>query len=197
MIKVMKFTSQDAYMAWADERQAKDQTIDEIVCIVDEGFRLSIDLTTKCARPTTAIRRLFKQLHGIPELEGWDEGINESISHGYYSDYAPKNFSWGVEHYGDDDYDEYYVYINIYREAADTEESEQAKAADEPVAGATYAGEPVTLDNIAHEFSRQHKFYDERWGRAHRDTTDCIIEFHFQWNDSDGFEHSSRKCWNA
>lgn len=63
------------------------------------------------------------------------------------------------------------------------------EAVDEPIAGTTYAGEPVTLEAIAHEFARQPKYYDER---ARRDTTDSIIEYHFQWCDSDGYE---RRDW--
>ena len=204
-MKVMKFTSQDAYEAWVDERKENDQSINEIVCIVDEGFRLSVDLTTACAKPTTAIRRMFQELGDMPELDGWQDGMTEAVENGVFGESAPHDWSWGVENYGDEDYDEYYVFITVYRTESkfDTTEAESeqednaaltAEAEDEPVAGATSAGEPVTLEAIAHEFSRQHKFYDERWGRAHRDTTDCIIEFHFQWNDSDGFE---RRDWVA
>lgn len=68
---------------------------------------------------------------------------------------------------------------------ANTAESES----DESVAGATYAGEPVTLEAIAHEFARQPKYYDERWTRSFRDSTDSVIKFHYTWDDSDGFEH--------
>jgi len=202
-MRVMKFKSQDEYEKWVDERQENDQSIDEIVVVVDEGFRVSVDLTTACKKPATAIRRMFKELSGIPELDGWQDGMTESIENGYYSDSDPRNYAWGVENYGDEDYDEYYVFLVVYREVTDTDtvepESEQEDNAvcteetvDEPIAGATSAGEPVTLDSIAREFSRQQKYYDEHWARSHRDSADSVVEYHYTWNDSDGFE---RRDW--
>ena len=101
---------------------------------------------------------------------------NESTGHGYY--------------YAVDCVDE----ADSVESTADTAEPEQednavAEVANEPVAGATHAGEPVTLDSIAHEFSRQQKYHDEQWARSHRDSTDSVVEYHYTWDDSDGFEH--------
>lgn len=199
-MRVMKFKSQDEYEKWVDERQENDRSINEIVCIVDEGFRLSVDLITACKKPATAIRRMFKELNDIPELDGWQDGMTESIENGVYSDSASHDWAYGVENYGDEDYDEYYVYLTVYRAETEAETAEPEpeqednadlteEAADEPVAGAIYAGEPVTLETIAHEFSRQHKYYDERWARSHRDSTDSVVEFHYQWRDSDDAEY--------
>lgn len=103
---------------------------------------------------------------------------DESTGHGYY--------------YAVDCVDE----ADSVESTADTAESEQEdnavlteEAADEPVAGAASAGEPVTLDAIAREFSRQQKYYDEHWARSHRDSTDSIVEFHYRWRDSDDAEY--------
>lgn len=101
---------------------------------------------------------------------------DESTGHGYY--------------YAVDCVDE----ADSVESTADTAEPEQednavAEVANEPVAGATYAGEPVTLDSIAHEFSRQQKYYDEHWARSHPYSTDGVVEFHYQWCDSDDAEY--------
>ena len=131
------FESMEQFSTWSEEQENEDN----IVTIVEEGGWYRVDLTTYCARPTTAIRRLFAQIRDIKDFDGWEECMVESVQSGYYhmNDHTmgdgSKNeypgYSWGVEMLrGKEDNTPayWYVFINI-RSDADRERIEAEQKA--------------------------------------------------------------------
>lgn len=131
------FESMNEFSTWSEETENEDN----IVSIVEEGGWYRVDLTTYCARPTTAIRRLFAQVSDIKDFEGWEAEMTASVKDGYYhlNDHTmgdgSKNeypmYSWGVEMLWDKEDDTpayWYVFINI-RSDADRERIEAEQKA--------------------------------------------------------------------
>lgn len=136
------FESMSDFENWNDATEDKDN----IVTIIEEGGWYRVDLTTYCARPSTAIRRLFAQLRDIKDFEGWEECMIESVQSGYYhlNDHTmgdgSKNpypsYSWGVEQLWEKTEESpayWYVFINIMTDAERerVEAEQKAKAEQE------------------------------------------------------------------
>lgn len=141
MMKMKRFASQDEFEAWVDERQENGLSIDEIVTVVDDGKKISVDLTTECVKPETAIRRMLKGLGDIPELDGWQACMTEAVANGVFDESAGNDWAWGVDC---PDENTYYVYLIVYRaetEAETVAESEAQSVESEPVAEADTAAE--------------------------------------------------------
>lgn len=133
------FESMSDFENWNDATEDKDN----IVTIIEEGGWYRVDLTTYCARPSTAIRRLFAQLRDIKDFTGWEECMIESVQSGYYhlndhtmadgSNNPYPSYSWGVEQLWEKTEESpayWYVFINIMTDA------ERERVADEQIAQA-------------------------------------------------------------
>lgn len=135
------FESMDEFSIWSDEQENEDN----IVTIVEEGGWYRVDLTTYCARPTTAIKRLFAQLRDIKDFTGWEECMIESVQSNYWhmndmtmadgSKNEYPGYSWGVEELWEKTEDSpayWYVFINIRsdadRERVEAEQKAKAEA---------------------------------------------------------------------
>lgn len=125
-----KFESFDSYESWTEKYENRyGHDYEEVLVVIDDGWKIACDLMTECKTWQTAVRRFTKLLKDAsPEAFGWAEGIKESCESGYFSDTtgwqpawmtdpeeiknAAKNgmYSWGVEAIGED---RYYVFLNI------------------------------------------------------------------------------------
>lgn len=125
------FDSFDKYEAWADTfENASDYQ--EIPAIIDDGWRVSMDLFVECKSYKTAIRRFAKAFRSsFPDVTDWAESMAESCENGYWKDrvwYDSKSamenreisetfgtFSWGVE----ENMEGYwYIFLNVSGEYA-------------------------------------------------------------------------------
>lgn len=129
-MEVKKFESFAAYEAWTDTfNNAFEYQM--IPTIVDDGWKVSIDLFTECKSAKTAIRRFVRIFsESFPDVKDWGEGMLESIESGYwhsdshgYQDAEEERriaqtfgaFSWGIEEATDG---EWYIYLNVSGEYA-------------------------------------------------------------------------------
>lgn len=135
------FESMSDFENWNDATEDKDN----IVTIIEEGGWYRVDLTTYCARPSTAIRRLFAQLRDIKDFTGWEECMIESVQSNYWhmndmtlgdgSKNPCPSYSWGVEQLWEKAEESpayWYVFINIMtdaeRERVEAEQKAKAEA---------------------------------------------------------------------
>ena len=134
------FESMSDFENWNDATEDKDN----IVTIIEEGGWYRVDLTTYCARPSTAIRRLFAQLRDIKDFTGWEECMIESIQSNYWhmndmtmgdgSKNPYPSYSWGVEQLWEKTEESpayWYVFINIMTDAERERVEAQQKAKQE------------------------------------------------------------------
>lgn len=129
-MKVKKFESFSEYEAWADTFENAFE-YQMIPALVDDGWKVSIDLFTECKSAKTAIRRFVRIFsESFPDVKDWGEGMLESIESGYwhsdsrgYQDAEEERriartfgaFSWGVEEPMDG---EWYIFLNVSGEYA-------------------------------------------------------------------------------
>lgn len=129
-MEVKKFESFAAYEAWTDTFENAFE-YQMIPTIVDDGWKVSIDLFTECKSAKTAIRRFVRIFsESFPDVKDWGEGMLESIESGYwhsdshgYQDAEEERriaqtlgaFSWGIEEAMDG---EWYIYLNVSGEYA-------------------------------------------------------------------------------
>lgn len=129
-MEVKKFESFAAYEAWTDTFENAYE-YQMIPTIVDDGWKVSIDLFTECKSAKTAIRRFVRIFsESFPDVKDWGEGMLESIESGYwhsdshgYQDAEEERriaqtfgaFSWGIEEAMDG---EWYIYLNVSGEYA-------------------------------------------------------------------------------
>lgn len=159
------FESMSVFENWNDATEDKDN----IVTIIEEGGWYRIDLTTHCARATTAIRRLFSQVKDIKDFDGWEECMTESVHSNYWhmndmtmgdgSKNPYPSYSWGVEQLWektDDSPAYWYVFINIMTDA------ERERVADEQIAQAeAERGEAMPIwSTTEHNRKEQRGEYD-------------------------------------
>lgn len=169
MRKTMKFANQNEYEKWVDEQQEHCEHTDEIVCVVDDGRELTAELTTTCNEPVTAVFRLFEGLDE-PELDGWQDVMAKAVSNGVYSDSADGD--WECVPVNAEYYHGYYVRLTVYRSQVDEEEAKE-----------------IALSAIAREFAKQQKYYKEKWSYDHPDTSDCLVQYWYDWKDDDGVRY--------
>ena len=174
MRRTMKFANRYEYEKWVDEQQRRCEHTDEIVCVVDDGRRLTAELTTMCDEPVTAVHRLFEELDE-PELDDWQDRMVEAVSNGIYSDSVDGDGEWKCVHVGDDYYNGYYVSATVYRGQVDEGKVKE-----------------IALSAIAREFAQQQKYYgfcNERWVYGLPDTNDYVVQYWYDWRDNGGVRH--------
>jgi len=80
--KMRRFDSEDSFFAWADagkEKCFEDGTYIYVPVLIDNGWKISADFATDCAKPETAVKRFFRTFSGVPELAEWEETVLESM----------------------------------------------------------------------------------------------------------------------
>lgn len=129
-MKVKKFDSFSEYDAWTETfDNAADYQM--IPTIIDDGWKVSIDLFIECKKAKTAIRRFISTFSEyFPDVKDWGDGMLESIEAGYwhsdshgYQDAEEERriantfgaFSWGVEETMEG---VWYIYLNVSGEYA-------------------------------------------------------------------------------
>lgn len=129
-MKVKKFISYREYENWADTfDNASDYQM--IPTIIDDGWKISMDLFSECKSAKTAIRRFVRTFsENFPNVKDWGEGMMESIESGYWHDdsHGYKSaeeerkiaktfgaFSWGIEETMEG---EWYIFLNVSGEYA-------------------------------------------------------------------------------
>lgn len=115
MKNTMVFESMEAYEKWLD----KIEIIDEIPCVIFDGWKFAADLQTECKSYKTALKRFEKAIADAhPAAKTYIEGMKESAEGGMYKDsFTSKDeegkihmYSWGIEKIDDD---LYYLYLNF------------------------------------------------------------------------------------
>lgn len=125
-----KFTSYEQYEIWT-EKFDNCSDYEEIPTLIDDGWKLAMDMFVECKSYKTALRRFAKAFGCTDENAGvkdWIEGMTESCESGYFSDTAgwhpawtndPEEirkaaeggtYSWGVEEL---DEGRWYIFLNI------------------------------------------------------------------------------------
>ena len=120
-----KFSSFDEYEAWTEKFESPAD-YQEIPTIIDDGWKVAMDLFSECKSYKTAIRRFVKAYSdGCGDVKDWGEGMLESCGNGYwkdsstgYQDAAEErriaqdfgSFSWGVEETSDG---LWYIFLNV------------------------------------------------------------------------------------
>lgn len=91
--KMRRFDSTDSFLAWADagnEKCFEDGTYIYVPVLVDNGWKISADFATDCAKPETAVKRFFRAFSEVPELAEWEETLMEylenNVSHQGYDE---------------------------------------------------------------------------------------------------------------
>lgn len=125
-MKTMEFHSYDEYEAWTEQFDEAYE-YQNIPSLIDDGWKIMMDMFTECKSYKTALRRFEKAFGDHDQsVKDWLEGIKESCENGYFKDtcrpgwnateeeikefYAGGTFSWGVEEV-DDGY--WYIFLNI------------------------------------------------------------------------------------
>lgn len=125
---MMKFSSLAEYESWTGTfENASDY--EGVPVVIDDGWKISVDMCTACKSYKTAIRRFEKTFREVSgEIAGWIQCIKESCESGYFEDitgwrpawsndpeeikaYSKKGvYSWGVEETSEG---HWYVFLNI------------------------------------------------------------------------------------
>lgn len=130
-MKTKIFKSFKEYESWT-ERFENCSDYEEIPCVIDNGWKISMDMLTECRSWKTALRRFEKQFKDVDENAGitdWVEGIRESCENGYFKDAMTMydkeeekktaqtfgTYSWGIEDVGEN---YWYIFLNISGEYA-------------------------------------------------------------------------------
>lgn len=123
MEKLIRFSNIDDYFEWTDRFENAFE-YQEIPVVIDDGWKISMDLITYCKSYKTAIRRFAKAFMDVEQAEGWFEGIRETCDNGCFEDLNGWKvwgederetrkrgcYSWGVEEVDDGCW---YVFLNI------------------------------------------------------------------------------------
>lgn len=127
-MKFKKFASFDEYEAWFDSfENASD--VEQIPCMIDDGWKIAIDMMTECKSWKTAVRRFGKTFCNVSEdVDAWIEGMEESCSNGCFKDLTgwimagcndPREISnqakYGTYNWSVEEVSEglWYIYLNI------------------------------------------------------------------------------------
>ena len=92
----------------------------ETVFVIREGGWIKTDLFTECKRASTAVKRFFRGLDGMPWFDGWEDCILEAIENGCYkqNDFTmgdgtrneEPSWAWELEEVMDG---EWYMFLNV------------------------------------------------------------------------------------
>ena len=112
----MKFNSVKACGAWHAGIANPTMIVDTPI-IINDGWRINLDMSVKCKSWKTALRRFERMFaEDYENLHGWIEGMRDSAEHGVFfrcDDGSSMNnlFAWGIEKAEDED--RFYVYLNV------------------------------------------------------------------------------------
>lgn len=127
MKKMKKFASYAQYEDWTDGFENTSE-YEEIPVVIDDGWKISIDMVTPCKTYKTALRRFEKTFQEVDGIAEWIECMRESCEGGLFIDtsgwkpawtndpveikeFAKNGFyTWGVEEISEG---YWYVYLNI------------------------------------------------------------------------------------
>lgn len=126
-----RFTSYEEYENWTESFENCFE-YEEIPSLIDDGWKLSMDIMIDCKTWKTALRRFEKAFVSCdPEIKVWVDGMKESCECGYWNDISlpswdatPEElkefnsfgtFSWGIEEI---DECRWYIFLNISGEYA-------------------------------------------------------------------------------
>lgn len=127
-MKTKIFKSFEDYEKWTDQFE-NTSDYQEIPTVIDDGWKVSVDMFTECKSWKTALRRFEKAFAGVnSEIPGWVECIRESCENGYFLDTTGWKPAWtsdseevkefakrGTYSYGVEETMEgyWYIYLNI------------------------------------------------------------------------------------
>ena len=114
-VKVREFAHESEHSAYADkyqiEHNGESEYLEDVVDIVPrlrQNFnQIAADMTTSCAKATTAVQRFFSAIdpNKYPELAEWQKFIEESISNNIFSHRDPEGgWAWEVQALDDNTY---------------------------------------------------------------------------------------------
>ena len=121
-MKTKIFNNFEAYEAWTEQFDNCEYC--HTPCLIDDGWKISMDMLTDCKSYKTALNR-FKKAFGDynEDVKAWIDGLYESYECGYthdelhydtkelekeYSKYG--TFSWGIEEV---DEGRWYIFMNL------------------------------------------------------------------------------------
>jgi len=117
--KPKKFSNFNEYEDWT-ERFDNCCDYEKIPVLIDDGWKISADMTTECKSWKTALRRFAKVFGDADEsVKEWIEFMRDAADCGqFHEKYIPiitkdddgSFYSWGIEDVGDDIW---YVYLNV------------------------------------------------------------------------------------
>ena len=127
-MKTKIFNNFESYEAWTE--QFDDCEYCYTPCLIDDGWKISMDMFTDCKTWKTALNR-FKKAFGDynEDVKAWIDGIYESYESGYSHDecyYSTHeldkelcekygSYGWGIEEVDDG---RWYIFLNISGEYA-------------------------------------------------------------------------------
>lgn len=124
-MKTKIFANFEQFEAWTETFD--DCEHQYIPTIIDDGWKISVDITTKCKTWKTALNRFEKAFAEYDDsIKDWAQGMRESCEAGYFKDVTLPSwctteeelkefnefgvYSWGVEEIDDG---EWYIFLNI------------------------------------------------------------------------------------
>lgn len=128
-MKIKKFKNFEEFEVWADSFD--DCEYQYTPTIIDDGWKISVDMTTKCKSFKTALHRFAKAFAEYDCIKDWADGMLESCEAGYFKDITLPSwcntvaefkefndfgvYCWSVEEIDDG---EWYIFLNISGEYA-------------------------------------------------------------------------------
>lgn len=132
MKNVKIFKNMEEYENWTDKFE-NCYEYDDVPTIVDDGWKIMIDMMTECKTYKTALRRFEKAFKDYDKsIEAWVEGMKESCEYGFFKDTCIPSwdaseeekkafnefgsYGWEIEEV---DEGRWYIFLNISGEYAD------------------------------------------------------------------------------
>lgn len=113
-MRKMRFNSLEEYSAWING--STTEAIEETPCVVDDGWRISLNMLTECRGWKTALKRFAETFAGDCEhLAEWVGKMRESAERGTFWQGGGKEspeygyWEWGLEKVKDD---RWYVFLH-------------------------------------------------------------------------------------
>lgn len=120
------FNSYDAYERWTENFE-NCYDYEETPVVIDDGWKIAVDMMTECKSWKTALRRFEKAFGAYNEdIKAWIECMREAVESNYFKDrcepgwnttpeerkdfFKDGTYSWGVE---EQDEGFWYIYLNI------------------------------------------------------------------------------------
>ena len=108
------FKSFEEFERWTEQYE-NCTDYQNIPTAIDNGWKLSLDMTTECKNWKTALNRFKKTFKCTsPAVAEWIETMRECCENGYFhgndNTYPENAYSWGIEEADDACW---YIYLNI------------------------------------------------------------------------------------